>query len=154
MRSNPKLGQGLTQNLISIPIYTFLILLLVNSLVLHYPFYVVILMTIFAGGISDWYFYYNLKSQHSKQLDKIAGFIGEHMIEIDDKGVREFTAIRDSFHAWADMDRVERNKEYLYLFWGATQAHIIPIRAFPSGKEANDFYNVALKFFKQSCKDH
>ena len=150
MRSNPKPGQGLAQNLISIPIYTFLILLLANILVLHFPLYGLILMSVFAGGISDLYFYFNLKSQHSKQLDNVAGFIGEHTVEIDDKGVREITAVRESLHTWMELNRVERNKDYLYLFWGDTQAHIIPVRSFPTGKEADDFYNAALNFFNQS----
>ncbi len=144
--------QSILRNLISIPVYTFLILLLVNSLALHFPFYSLILMTIFAGGISDWYFYYNLKSQHSKQLDNIAGLLGEHLVEMDDNGVRERTSVRDGFHPWVDMDRVEQNQDYLYLFWSATQACIIPKRSFSCANDAEEFYNAASHYYDLSRK--
>jgi hypothetical protein len=71
------------------------------------------------------------------------GQLGSHKISLNDEGLVESTAVGESRTSWAGVDRVEQNREYIFIYTSPAGAHIIPKRAFSSLQEAECFYEIA-----------
>jgi hypothetical protein len=68
------------------------------------------------------------------------GLLGWHQLVLSESGLVEKTAVGESHTAWAGVDRVEQNPEYIFIYTSAVGAHIIPKRAFKDIQEAEGFY--------------
>jgi len=74
------------------------------------------------------------------------GQLGTHKIVLNEAGLVESTAVNQSRHSWAGVDRVEQDRDYIFIYTQAHAAHIIPKRAFNSVHEAESFYLLATAF--------
>jgi len=73
-------------------------------------------------------------------------------VRIDERGIREFSDVVDSFAAWQGVDRIEKTKEYLFVYIDKRQAFIIPLRNFPSPQAATTFCENAVSYW-EAAKD-
>ena len=71
------------------------------------------------------------------------GQLGYHKVILNEAGLVETTAVNDSRHSWAGVDRVEHDQQYIYIYTAPHAAHIIPKRAFSNLQEAESFYQLA-----------
>jgi hypothetical protein len=71
------------------------------------------------------------------------GLLGWHRVGLGEAGLTEMSAVNDSRTAWAGVDRVEQDGEYVFIYTTPHAAHIIPKRAFGSPAEAESFYHLA-----------
>ena len=78
------------------------------------------------------------------------GQLGAHKISLDEAELVERTAVNESHHAWAGVDRVEHDQKYIYIYTAPHAALIIPKRAFNNLHEAESFYQLA-RVRKQSA---
>ena len=78
------------------------------------------------------------------------GLLGVHKLSLNEAGLVEITAVNESRHSWAGVDRVEHDEKYIYIYTAPHAAHIIPKRAFNNLQEAESFYQLA-RLSKQSA---
>ncbi|HKP80573.1 MAG TPA: YcxB family protein [Pyrinomonadaceae bacterium] len=71
------------------------------------------------------------------------GQLGAHKISLNEAGLVERTAVNESRHSWAGIDRVEHDQKYIYVYTAPHAALIIPKRAFNNLHEAESFYQLA-----------
>ena len=71
------------------------------------------------------------------------GALGPHRVVLSDYGVTESTSVNETRTAWAGVDRVEQNPDYIFIYTSPAAAHVIPRRAFGSPQEAEAFYQLA-----------
>jgi hypothetical protein len=71
------------------------------------------------------------------------GQLGSHKISLNDEGLVESTAVGESRTSWAGVDRIEQNRDYIFIYTAPLAAHLIPKRAFSSLQEAECFYEIA-----------
>jgi hypothetical protein len=71
------------------------------------------------------------------------GQLGRHRIVLSDDVIIESTAVGESRTAWAGVDRVEQNDQYIFIYTSPTSAHVIPRRAFRDSQAADDFYQAS-----------
>ena len=71
------------------------------------------------------------------------GQLGTHKVILNEAGLVESTAVGESRCSWAGVDRIEYDKQYIYIYTGPHAAHIIPKRAFNNAHEAESFYQLA-----------
>ena len=76
------------------------------------------------------------------------GQLGAHKVSLDEAGLVERTAVNESRHSWAGVDRVEHDQKYIYIYTASHAALVIPKRAFNNLQEAESFYQLA-KISKQ-----
>ena len=74
------------------------------------------------------------------------GSIGNHIIAIDAEGVTEISDVGESHVAWSGIEKIEENENYLFLYVGSLQAHIIPKQAFLNEGEAAEFLKLAQDY--------
>lgn len=78
------------------------------------------------------------------------GVLGEHAIEISENGINESTSVNQGLHLWTGVYDVFESKHYIFIAIDKLQAHVIPKRSFNSDKEANEFYNKSIEYWKNS----
>lgn len=71
------------------------------------------------------------------------GQLGTHKVILNEAGLVESTAVGESRCSWAGVDRVEYDRQYIYIYTAPHAAHIIPKRAFNNLHEAESFYQLA-----------
>jgi YcxB-like protein len=71
------------------------------------------------------------------------GVLGRHRVVLSDDGVLESTAVNQSSHAWAGVDRVEESADHIFIYTSVAAAHVIPKRAFRDPEEAEAFLRLA-----------
>lgn len=147
MLNIPKIRRNFILNMISVPII-ILICLLFFKKSYDMTITVVFILTVIGGIIGDLLLIGIVKLQVMKIPYNKDGLMGEHTIEIDEKGVRETTAVNDGFHLWEGIHSIKQDKEYIYIFLDSILAHIIPKKAFNSVNEANEFYNKSVEFWQ------
>lgn len=77
------------------------------------------------------------------------GILCEHSMEITSDGLREQTAVNDFFMRWESISQVKTSKEFVYICKDVGY-YAIPKRAFSTEKGAEDFYQEAVSFWKNS----
>ena len=82
-------------------------------------------------------------SEELKKEKPGQGQLGAHKISLNEAGLVESTAVNESRHSWAGVDRVEHDEKYIYIYTAPHAAHIIPKRAFNNLQEADSFYQLA-----------
>ncbi|SHF32730.1 YcxB-like protein [Seinonella peptonophila] len=75
--------------------------------------------------------------------------LGPHTVKIDGEGLTYQSPVSNGFTQWSGLERIERNKQYFYVFINPIMAHIIPIRAFSSSNEAEQFYLQIQTYLKR-----
>ncbi len=95
------------------------------------------------------YYIYKHKSRY-KKMSKDSEHKGMLTIEIDENGIQESTTITKEFVSWEGVHRIEQDTEYIYLFIDTIRAYVIPKRVFPSKKESEEFYSIALSFYNSN----
>jgi hypothetical protein len=101
------------------------------------------------GGLFDLMFYILLKIIVMFVPSGRLGVLGEHYIEIHEKGIHETTAVNDDFRYWKGVCSIKQSNEYIFVFLESYMAHIIPKRSFSSLQEAGAFYNNAVEFWSR-----
>jgi hypothetical protein len=71
------------------------------------------------------------------------GQLGRHRLVLDEAGLSESTAVGASRTAWAGVDRVEQNRDYIFIYTAPVAAHVIPKRAFLDPQQAEEFYQLS-----------
>ena len=94
------------------------------------------------------YYWWAIKRNHRRIYSnrENSGVIGSHFLAIEPKGVSEKSAVGESTTNWIGVERIEQDEKYLFIYIGPLQAHIIPKRAFASGQEADEFFELAQSY--------
>ena len=71
------------------------------------------------------------------------GRLGRHKVAITEGGIVESTAVGESRTSWAGVDRIEENRDYIFIYTAPAAAHVIPKRAFRDRQEAEGFYHLS-----------
>jgi YcxB-like protein len=71
------------------------------------------------------------------------GQLGRHRVVLDEKGLSESTAVGESRTTWAGVDRVEQNRDYIFIYIAPAVAHVVPKRAFADPRQAEAFYELS-----------
>lgn len=71
------------------------------------------------------------------------GQLGAHKISLNEAELVEITAVNESHHSWAGVDRVEQDQKYIFIYTAPHAALIIPKRGFNNLQEAESFYQLA-----------
>jgi hypothetical protein len=71
------------------------------------------------------------------------GQLGRHRLTLGEEGLSESTAVGESRTTWAGVDRVEQNRDYIYIYTSPAAAHVVPKRAFGSVEQADAFYRLS-----------
>ena len=77
------------------------------------------------------------------ELKRDKGQLGRHKVLLDENGVVESTTVGETRTSWAGIDRLEQNRDYIFIYTQPHAAHIIPKRAFDNPHEARAFYELA-----------
>lgn len=75
--------------------------------------------------------------------------LGKHTLVVEPSGVTEQGSVSESKVAWSGVEKIEDDNQYIYIFTGPLQAHVIPKRAFRSSEESQKFLETAKAFFSQ-----
>jgi hypothetical protein len=86
-----------------------------------------------------------------KQEKPGRGQLGRHRLVLTQDGLVESTAVGESRTSWAGIDRVEQNRDYIFIYTAPAAAHVIPKRAFRDMREAEHFYQLG-KTSKEAAK--
>jgi hypothetical protein len=94
------------------------------------------------------YYRWAIKRNHRKLYSgsENKGVLGNHFLAIGPEGVRERSAVGESTTAWIGIERIEDDEQYLFLYTGPLQAHLIPKRAFATSQEADAFFRLAQTY--------
>ena len=95
-----------------------------------------------------WSVKHNTRKIYSEGQNK--GAFGNHIIALDPEGVTAISDVGESRTGWAGIEKVEENEEYVFLYTGSLQAHVIPKRAFLGGAEAAEFFKLAQAYHSGS----
>jgi hypothetical protein len=106
-----------------------------------------IITALIFGGLVDLVFYILLKILVMIMLSGKQGVLGEHLIEISEKGVYESTSVNEGLHFWKGVQSIKQDKRYIFIFIEPTMAHAIPKRSFSSPREADEFFNAAIAYW-------
>ncbi len=93
--------------------------------------------------------YYRWVDSSARKLigeGKNKGILGDHTMTLSKDGLVETCDVGESRSTWNGVERVEADDEYVYLYIGSCQAHVIPRRAFASEADATEFIKVARLF--------
>ena len=71
------------------------------------------------------------------------GQLGRHTLILGEDGLVERTTVGESRTAWAGVDRVEQDRDYVFIYTSPAAAHLIPKRAFRSVEDAERFYQLS-----------
>jgi hypothetical protein len=89
----------------------------------------------------EWWIRHSSKKLYAEGQNK--GVLGNHILAIDSEGVLEISDVGESRTMWSGIEKIEENDQYVFIYVGALQAHIIPKRAFMSENEAARFSQLA-----------
>ena len=79
------------------------------------------------GVLLHWlYLRSQVKAGIAKQLASDPSVLGEREFVVSPEGIREKTAINDSFHAWAGLTSVARTPSHAFFHIGPLLAFIVP----------------------------
>ncbi len=73
------------------------------------------------------------------------GVLGEHLLRFENNFIIEATDVNETKHSWKGVDRIEENREYIFIYTTALNAHIIPKRYFRSAQESTMFFDEAIR---------
>jgi hypothetical protein len=130
--------------IIAVIIIVALIYFLVQRNVPYYHYLALLLMVMGAFAYSG-YSSYMKRSIARKIRKEIAehknkGFIGVRKIKTDKYSISEYGDHGDSNCLWTAVRAIEKNDKLIIVYISAISAYIIPLRAFESEKEFNDYY--------------
>lgn len=83
-----------------------------------------------------------------KRAAAVKGVLGEHVVVINEEGIRETTAGYDLLRPWHRVAQIVENPQYIYVFLDNIRGSQIPKRAFREESEARAFINAARSFWK------
>jgi hypothetical protein len=81
------------------------------------------------------------RSLNSKQTN---AELGDHVIDVEEQGIRLNQGAKDRFLNWKDIKRVIVNSGYGYIYTSADRAIIVPERSFTDGNAFALFMKVAV----------
>lgn len=71
------------------------------------------------------------------------GQLGAHKVTLGDSGVLEKTVVGEAHTTWAGVDRIEQDRDYIFIYTQPHAALVIPKRGFSSAQQAEAFYHFA-----------
>jgi YcxB-like protein len=80
------------------------------------------------------------------------GTIGQHELEIDDRGLVERTEAGESRVIWRAVERIAETEEYAFIYLSSVTAHVIPKQAVTGG-DANAFIARARQLWVAASPD-
>lgn len=90
----------------------------------------------------------NTRKLYSEGQNK--GVLGNHIVALAADGVTEISDVGESRTAWSGIEKVEANEDYIFLYTGSLQAHVIPKRAFLDEDEYAEFFQLARVYHSGS----
>jgi len=76
--------------------------------------------------------------------------LGKHTLSLSERGLHSSSEVDESSMSWFGVERIEQDDQCIYLFIGATAAHVIPKRAFANAEQATEFHRTAKAFLEQA----
>lgn len=74
------------------------------------------------------------------------GVLGEHTITLTPEALHERTAVNDSKASWSGIFRTDATPTHIFIFTQPNAAYVIPRRAFPTPKAAEQFFSTARAY--------
>lgn len=123
---------------------------LVSNIPLWYWLAVFILAYILWVAYYPRYFRSYSKKRIQKMMEegKSEKLLGLHSMELTEEGITETTSYGVSKISWTMMERIDETDLYIYIFFNAFTAFVVPLRIFKSEDEKNEF----LAIIKKHCK--
>lgn len=81
-------------------------------------------------------------------LNDKQAFLSDKHVTIDARGLHEHSEMSDIFWSWKGVVRIERSTHYLLAYIDKLQAFCIPIRNFEDSKQADQFYENMLSYWR------
>jgi YcxB-like protein len=97
------------------------------------------------GGVVGW-----LTEHYAYKNGEEYGLTGEHTITLSPDGLQERTRVNDSITDWAGLHSIDASQSHIFIYTQPAMAHIIPRRAFPSERDADEFLNTARQYFEEA----
>jgi len=101
-------------------------------------------------------FYIKIRAPHIlrekliKLLDGKHTAVGNHVLTIDESGIQDDTDETKVHVSWPTIEKIVQDKEYIFIFAGKIEAHIIPKNAFANNYQADVFYEKSLQLRKST----
>lgn len=79
-----------------------------------------------------------------------SGVLGEHKICLTEEALIESTSVNESHQKWTGIERIDQNKDYIFIVIGNQRFYVIPKKAFISSDAAKQFYDQARSYHEKS----
>ncbi|MBN1390462.1 MAG: YcxB family protein [Candidatus Thermoplasmatota archaeon] len=90
----------------------------------------------------------NIIAKETIKGKNIKSYLGKNKIRIDSDGLHRSNYYRDEHVRWEGIVKMKSTKEHIFVYDTDLSALIIPIKAFHSTKQKNDFLNELRKYLK------
>ncbi|WP_054954736.1 YcxB family protein [Paenibacillus dakarensis] len=144
MFNMPKYRISMILSLLSIPVSCIII-----SKLLGASWVFSIVSGVIIGGLADVLFIYRIKSRTMKMVKTNDGVIGEHIIEVNEKGLYDSTLRANSHCNWDGIHELRQDKDNLYIFVNNIQATIVTKRSFSNAAEEQEFVKQVEQYAKK-----
>jgi hypothetical protein len=99
------------------------------------------------SGVPLWFLYFPWQYRRKVRKTVTAminegsnrGLLGRRQLTISPNGVTESGEFGQTIRIWKSIDRIAEDEDYAYIYLHATEAMIVPRRAFPSVEEFDNF---------------
>lgn len=114
------------------------------------PFIVIYILWI---ALYPRYFKGYIKRNIEKMLDEgdNKSIFGPVSLSLEESGIIETTKAGESKANWSSIERIEENKDYIFIYINSVSASIIPVRAFGDIEEKNEFL-MTLKRYRNDLE--
>lgn len=111
----------------------------------------VAMMAIAWGFLTPMYYKWSLRKQIRKMYteEETACIVGSYKMRVEPKALVEINRQGESHVPWADLLRIETNKNYAFVFVGIDTALIIPRKTVKKG-DLHEFVKEVDKFIEQA----
>lgn len=128
--------------LIGYPIVIFLLFLLMD-----YAVWISVAAAVVLGAATLAFLFYRFKGRVLK-ASETPGLLGTVAFEIQEEGFTEIASDKRSFIPWKEIETIQQNDEYIFVFINRIHCHLIPKRDFVSPQKAFEFYSQAVDYLK------
>jgi YcxB-like protein len=77
---------------------------------------------------------------------KRGGYSGKHRLSITPEGLLHSTDYGDSKTYWKSVEKILSTDRHVFIYTSATEAHIIPKRAFPDESKYHEFIDATKRY--------
>lgn len=82
------------------------------------------------------------------------GIIGDQTLNISSEYILETNEFRETTFKWSSIQKIVKAERSILIYTSPVSAIIIPLRAFDSKEEADEFIRMVENFLKEAKQDH